>query len=198
MQYKSKIAVFASGSGTNASNLIDYFSTVGTAIVSLVVTNKPDAPVISRAAKRMTEVVIFDREEFERDQYLVDLLSERGIDFIVLAGFLWLLPYSFIASYRKRIVNIHPALLPAYGGKGMYGDRVHSAVIENGETESGITIHYVNENYDEGDIIFQATCDVKMDDTVDSLAERIHTLEYRYYPAVVEKLLNGESPPFKF
>lgn len=198
MQYKSKIAIFASGSGTNTSNLIDYFSNAETAIVSLVLTNKADAPVIRRAAKRMTEVIIFDRKDFERDQYLVDLLFKRGIDFIVLAGFLWLLPYSVIVSYKKRIVNIHPALLPAYGGKGMYGNRVHGTVLENGDRESGITIHYVNENYDEGDIIFQTRCDVMMDDTIDSLAERIHALEYRYYPRIIEKLLRGEQPPFKF
>ena len=198
MKNKSKIAVFASGSGTNAANLIDYFSNAETAIVSLVLTNRPDAPVIRRANKRNREVVVFDREEFRNNRYLIDLLFDRGIDLIVLAGFLWLLPASLIDSYRGRIVNIHPALLPSYGGKGMYGDRVHRSVLENGERESGITIHYVNENYDEGDIIFQARCAVMGDDTVETLAERIHALEYRYYPRVVEKLLRGEPPPFKF
>lgn len=198
MQYKSKIAVFASGSGTNASNLIDYFSNAETAIVPLVLTNKPDAPVIRRATERMTEVVVFDREQLYASEYINNLLLERGVDFIVLAGFLWLVPDNLIGSYRRRIVNIHPALLPAYGGKGMYGDHVHRAVLENGERESGITIHYVNERYDEGDIIFQARCEVRSDDTVASLAARIHGLEHRYYPRVVERVLLGEEPPFKF
>jgi phosphoribosylglycinamide formyltransferase-1 len=198
MHNKSKIAIFASGSGTNASNLIDYFSNAETAIVSLVLTNKPDAPVIRRANDRMTEVIVFDRTQLYGGEEIHGMLLERGVDFIVLAGFLWLVPGSLIDLYRGRIVNIHPALLPAYGGKGMYGNNVHRAVIENGERESGITIHYVNEKYDEGDILFQAKCEVKGDDTVDSLAARIHQLEHRYYPAVVERLLLGEKPPFKF
>lgn len=198
MQYNSKIAVFASGSGTNASNMIDYFSNAETAIVSLVLTNKPDAPVIRRATERMTDVEVFDREQLYGSEYISNLLYERGVDFIVLAGFLWLIPGTLIDSYRGRIVNIHPALLPAYGGKGMYGDHVHRAVLQNGEEESGITIHYVNEKYDDGDIIFQARCEVKSEDTVASLAARIHQLEHRYYPGVVEKVLMGEEPPFKF
>jgi phosphoribosylglycinamide formyltransferase-1 len=198
MQNKSKIAIFASGSGTNASNLIDYFSNAETAIVSVVLTNKPDAPVIRRATDRLTDVVVFDREQLYESEYINNVLLERGVDLIVLAGFLWLVPGSLIDSYRKRIVNIHPALLPAYGGKGMYGNHVHRAVLQNGEKESGITIHYVNEKYDEGDIIFQARCEVKSDDSVDSLAARIHKLEHRYYPRVVERLLLGERPPFKF
>lgn len=198
MHNKSKIAIFASGSGTNASNLIDYFSNAETAIVSVVLTNKPDAPVIRRANDRMTEVIVFDRTQLYGGEEIHGMLLERGVDFIVLAGFLWLVPGSLIDLYRGRIVNIHPALLPAYGGKGMYGNNVHRAVIENGERESGITIHYVNEKYDEGDILFQAKCEVKGDDTVDSLAARIHQLEHRYYPAVVERLLLGEKPPFKF
>ncbi|MCA1756095.1 MAG: phosphoribosylglycinamide formyltransferase [Bacteroidales bacterium] len=198
MQYKSNIAVFASGSGTNASNLIDYFSNAETAIVSLVLTNKPDAPVIRRATERMTDVTVFDREQLYGSEYINNLLLERGVDFIALAGFLWLVPDNIIASYRGRIVNIHPALLPAYGGRGMYGNHVHRAVLKNGEKESGITIHYVNEKYDEGDIIFQARCEVKSDDTVASLTARIHQLEHRYYPGVVEKVLLGEEPPFKF
>lgn len=198
MQNKSKIAIFASGSGTNASNLIDYFSNAETAIVSVVLTNKPDAPVIRRATDRLTDVVVFDREQLYESEYINNVLLERGVDLIVLAGFLWLVPGSLIDSYRKRIVNIHPALLPAYGGKGMYGNHVHRAVLQNGEKESGITIHYVNEKYDEGDIIFQARCEVKSDDSVDSLSARIHQLEHRYYPGVVERLLLGERPPFKF
>jgi phosphoribosylglycinamide formyltransferase-1 len=198
MQDKSKIAIFASGSGTNASNLIDYFSNAETAIVSVVLTNKPDAPVIRRATDRMTDVIVFDREQLYESKYINNMLLERGIEFIVLAGFLWLVPGSLIELFRRRIVNIHPALLPAYGGKGMYGNHVHKAVLQNGEKESGITIHYVNEKYDEGDIIFQARCEVKSDDSVESLAARIHQLEHRYYPGVVERLLLGEKPPLKF
>jgi phosphoribosylglycinamide formyltransferase-1 len=198
MHNKSKIAIFASGSGTNASNLIDYFSNAETAIVSVVLTNKPDAPVIRRAKDRMTEVIVFDRSQLYGGEDINNMLKERGVDFIVLAGFLWLVPGTLIDLYRGRIVNIHPALLPAYGGRGMYGNNVHRAVLQNGERESGITIHYVNEQYDEGDIIFQARCEVKHDDTIASLAARIHQLEHAFYPEVVERLLLGEKPPLNF
>lgn len=184
-----KIAVFASGSGTNAQNLIDYFSTSIYAKVELVLCNKPDAYVIKRAEKMSVPVVVFDREDFYRNARVLDVLIEKGIDLIILAGFLWLVPDNIISEFEGRIVNIHPALLPAYGGKGMYGDRVHTAVIDNKEKESGITIHYVNNKYDDGDIIFQAHCEVKDDDTPDSLAQRIHELEHKYYPKVVEEII---------
>jgi len=183
------IAIFASGSGTNAQKLMEYFSTSKTAKVKLLLSNKPDAFVLERARNFSIPSLIFDRDDFYRSDKILRVLYENDIHFIVLAGFLWLVPAGITGPYRNRIVNIHPALLPAYGGPGMYGKRVHRAVIENREKESGISIHYVNEKYDEGDIIFQARCEVKKDDSPESLAERIHELEHRYYPEVVEKLV---------
>lgn len=185
-----RIAVFASGSGTNAENLINYFSNQKRATVSLVLTNKPDAYVIERARKLSVETRIFDRNEFYDSSNVLDLLKEKKIDFIVLAGFLWLVPADLIEYYRGRILNIHPALLPDYGGKGMYGSRVHKAVIMNGETKSGITIHLVNEVYDAGDIIFQASCDIDPNESPESLAQKIHQLEYKYFPEIVEDVIS--------
>ncbi len=183
------IAIFASGSGTNAQKLMEYFSTNKTANVKIVLSNKADAYVIERAKKFSVPTLVFDREDLYNSGKVIRVLHENDIHFIVLAGFLWLIPGEILNHYPGRIVNIHPALLPDYGGKGMYGDRVHKAVLDNNEKESGISIHYVNERYDEGDIIFQAKCEVKPDDTPESLAERIHKLEHKYYPQVVEKLL---------
>lgn len=184
-----KIAIFASGSGTNAENLIKYFSNELCASVSLVLTNKPDAYVRKRAALHSIKCEIFDRNDFYNTNRVLEILKDGGIDFIVLAGFLWLVPSDLIEAYKGRIVNIHPALLPSYGGKGMYGSRVHKAVIENGESRSGITIHYVNEVYDAGDIIFQATCNIEPGDDPESLAAKIHKLEYRHFPEVVKDLI---------
>ena len=186
----NRIAIFASGSGTNAENLIRYFRPRQTIGVDLVLTNKPDAGVISRAGGLDVETVIFNRQQFNETDEIIDLLQERGIDFIVLAGFLWLVPSSLLIAYEGRVVNIHPALLPGYGGKGMYGRHVHRAVIDSGDTQTGITIHYVNQAYDEGDIIFQATCPVEKGDTPESLASRIHKLEYEHFPRVVEGLID--------
>ena len=185
-----RIAVFASGSGTNAENLIQYFRQNDGADVSLILTDNPQARVLERAAKYSAPAFAFTREDF-RNGRVLDKLRKNKIDFIVLAGFLSLVPASLVEPYRERIVNIHPALLPAYGGKGMYGMNVHRAVIESGEEESGITIHYVNENYDDGDIIFQARTEVYPDDTPEELAERIHALEYKYYPQVVDDLVSA-------
>jgi len=187
------IAIFASGSGTNAENIIKYFLQRKTGRVSLVLSNNPSAYVLVRAEKYNVHAVTFTRKDFYESSRVLDILSSHGIDFIVLAGFLWLIPGDILENYRGRIVNIHPALLPSYGGKGMYGDRVHRAVIEAGERESGITIHYVDGIYDHGDIIFQAKCEVLPGDTPESLAARVHELEYRYYPAVIEKLITGEG-----
>jgi phosphoribosylglycinamide formyltransferase-1 len=184
------IAIFASGSGTNAENIINYFSTKNSAKVVIVLSNKRDALVLSRARKLNVPSVFFDRHDFYESGNVLEYLRKSEIDFIVLAGFLWLVPDNILKSYNNRIVNIHPALLPSYGGKGMYGSKVHRAVIENREKESGITIHYVNGKYDEGDIIFQAKCPVLPSDTPESLATRIHELEYRYFPETVEKLIN--------
>lgn len=183
------IAIFASGSGTNAENIIKYFSNRMTAKVVLVLSNRREALVMERAAKLKVPAKFFDRNEFYGSEKVSGYLQEYKADFIVLAGFLWLVPEKILAGYCGRIVNIHPALLPAYGGKGMYGEKVHKSVIENGEKESGITIHYVNQSYDKGDVIFQARCQVLPGDSPGSLANRVHELEYLHYPRVIEELI---------
>ena len=185
-----KIAIFASGSGTNAENIIKYFSNRNNAKVTLVLSNKREAYVLLRAATLEVKSVFFDRNEFYNDRKVLDYLLENDIDFIVLAGFLWLVPGNILEEFDGRIVNIHPALLPKYGGKGMYGEKVHKAVIDNHDTESGISIHYVNRNYDEGGIIFQVKCRVDLSDTPETLASRVHALEYEHFPKVIEELLN--------
>ncbi len=187
------IAIFASGSGTNAQKLMEYFSTNKTAKVKIIMSNKSDAYVLERAKKFSVPTFVFDRDDLYHNRKVLKILLENDIHFVVLAGFLWLIPGDILSHYPGRIVNIHPALLPDYGGKGMYGDRVHKAVLENKEKESGISIHFVNERYDEGDIIFQAKCEVKPDDTPEVLAARIHKLEHKYYPRVVEKLLKEDQ-----
>jgi len=183
------IAIFASGSGTNAENLIQFFRTSPFGDVRVVLTNRSNAGVISRAQSLEVETLVFTRDQFYRSQKVLDLLVERDIDYIVLAGFLWLVPLYLLLPFENKIVNIHPALLPKYGGKGMYGSRVHEAVIEAGESESGISIHYVNPEYDEGDIIFQARCGIDSEESPDSLAAKIHELEYEFFPMVIENLL---------
>ncbi len=184
-----KIAIFASGSGTNAENLINYFSNEKIANVSILLTNKPDAYVVERARKLSVKTIIFDRNDLYNSSVVLDILINEEIDFIILAGFLLLVPAEIIEAFRGRIVNIHPALLPSYGGKGMYGSRVHKAVIANGEPQSGITIHFVNEVYDAGDIIFQARCNIDKGDNAESLARKIHKLEYEHFPVVVKKVI---------
>ena len=184
-----KIAIFASGSGTNAEKIIEYFKDHSSATVSLLLSNKKDAKALERAAKHGVQTRIFNRTELYETENILHLLEEKKIDLIVLAGFLWLIPENLVDAYPYRIINIHPALLPKYGGKGMYGSRVHEAVIESGDKESGITIHYVNPEYDEGKIIFQAKCNVDPDDDPDSLAQKIHQLEYEHFPKVIENLI---------
>lgn len=183
------IAVFASGSGTNAQKIIDHFKAGTVAHVVLVVTNNPTAFVLERAKKAHIPTLLIDKKTFLQSAHLLDELKKHEIDFIVLAGFLWLIPAYLIKAYPGKIVNIHPALLPKYGGKGMYGDKVHEAVIQNKETESGITIHYVNEYYDEGQVIFQAKCPVYLSDTPQTLAKKIHQLEHTYFPTTIEAVL---------
>ena len=183
------IAIFASGSGTNAENIIRYFSNKNSAKVSLVLSNKRQALVLKRAEALNIPAVFFDHKDFYDTRVVSDYLESYKIDFIVLAGFLWLVPGDIIEKYHGRIINIHPALLPAYGGKGMYGEAVHRSVIANHDPESGITIHYVNKMYDEGDIIFQARCKVDPGDTPESLAEKVHALEYVHFPRVIEELV---------
>jgi len=186
-----KIAVFASGNGTNAERIMEHFSTNIEVDIKLILTNNHKAGVLQRAQKHDVQSIIFSKDEFYHTDKVATTLKENEIDFIVLAGFLWLIPASILQAFPRHIINIHPALLPKYGGKGMYGHHVHEAVIANKETQSGITIHYVNENYDEGNIIFQATCEVLNDDTADSLATRIHKLEHRHFPLVIDKLVNA-------
>ncbi len=184
------IAIFASGSGTNAENLIRFFQTSPSGRVKMVLSNKPDAYVLKRAQSHDIETFVFNREQFNQTGVVLEVLQSRGIDFIVLAGFLWLVPEQILDAYAGRIVNIHPALLPRYGGKGMYGRHVHEAVISSGDKESGITIHHVNKLYDEGAIIFQATCPVEEGETPETLAEKVHALEYDHFPGVVASLLD--------
>ena len=188
----SNIAIFASGSGTNAENIINYFSNRKTAKVAVVLSNNPEAYVIKRSEKLKVPAIIFDRHDFYQTENVLGILEDYDINYIVLAGFLWLVPGNILQKYRNRIINIHPALLPDFGGKGMYGERVHRAVIKSGVRESGITIHHVDEVYDNGRVIFQARCPVSDNDTPETLAAKIHELEYRYYPEIIEKIITGE------
>lgn len=188
------IAIFASGSGTNAQRIIEYFSGSTEIKVALVLSNKKDAFVLQRAKKLNVPSFVFSFKELRDTNIVEKKLEEHKIDFIIFAGFLLMMPARIINKFPDRIINIHPALLPKYGGKGMYGENVHKAVIAAGEKQSGISIHYVNENYDEGDIIFQAHCNVLKNDTPEMLAARIHELEYQYYPQVIEKVIKEISP----
>ena len=188
-----RIAIFASGAGSNAQKIIDHFKNSDHRIISLIVCNKPGAGVLSIAEKENIPSLLIDKEKFFRGNAYTDELKQAGIDFIVLAGFLWKVPDALIQAYPGKIINIHPALLPNYGGKGMYGNFVHEAVIAAGEKESGITIHYVDGHYDNGDIIFQARCAVSKNDTPATLANRIHQLEHEHYPQVIENLLSKKT-----
>ena len=184
-----RIAIFASGNGTNAEKIMEYFQDHPTISVQLVLSNNPDAYALIRANRFHIPTRSFSRKELNRSSYILDILSGKEIDYIVLAGFLWLIPTHILKEYPNRIINIHPALLPNYGGQGMYGMRVHEAVIAAGEKESGISIHYVNESYDEGEIIFQAKCQVESGDTPELLASRIHELEHKHYPKIIEEMI---------
>jgi len=188
---KTKLAIFASGSGTNAEEIIGYFKNHHRIEVGMILSNKKDAFVLKRALKHKIPQFYFNRHMFYKEKVVDEILKLNRIDFIVLAGFMWLFPERFVKSYPNKIVNIHPALLPKYGGKGMYGHHVHEAVINSGDKESGITIHYVNEKYDDGATIFQAKCLIEKGDTPDSLAAKIHKLEYEHFPQVIEALLNN-------
>ena len=183
------IAVFASGSGTNAENIIRCFERSRLARVALVVTNKSNAYVLQRAADLGVPSRIYPKADWETGAAVLVALREFGIDFIVLAGFLVRVPDAILEAYPRRIVNIHPSLLPKYGGRGMYGMRVHQAVLEAGEKETGITIHYIDDRYAEGDVIFQAVCPVLGTDTPDDVAARVHRLEYKHYPEVIAQLV---------
>lgn len=184
-----KIIIFASGSGSNAERIATYFKENDEVEVSLILSNNPKAGVLERAKRLQIPSIVFDRQAFYHSEVVLDIVKSQKPDLIILAGFLWKFPENIIEKFPNKIVNIHPSLLPKYGGKGMYGSFVHQAVIENKETESGITIHYVNENYDEGAIIFQAKTTISENDSADSLAEKIHQLEYKHFPEVIASLL---------
>lgn len=185
------LVVLASGSGSNAENIIRFFKLSKNVKVSYLLSNKPDAYALQRAKALGVNTMVFDRDDFYNNGKVAIFLREQQPDLIVLAGFLWLVPQEIIKDFPNRIINIHPALLPKYGGKGMYGDKVHRAIIENGESESGITIHFVNEKYDEGSTIFQARCILSADETASSLAEKIHNLEHEHFPRVIQQVLES-------
>ncbi len=193
-----KIAIFASGSGSNAQQIAQYIAGNEPIELTLILTNNPNAGVIDRARLGFdcglnVPVLVFDRPTFYQTDRIINLLEVQQIDLIVLAGFMWLVPPALVKAFPGQIINIHPALLPKFGGKGMYGHHVHEAVVATGETETGITIHFVNEHYDEGAIIFQATTPVSPTDTPDDVARKIHMLEYDHYPRVVVEVL-GRTP----
>ncbi|MEO6284121.1 MAG: phosphoribosylglycinamide formyltransferase [Dyadobacter sp.] len=184
-----RLAIFASGSGSNAEKICEYFLQREDVDVSLIFTNNPMAGVIKRACKLQIPVVFFDKKTFYHTGKIPQILQNEGIDLVILAGFMMLVPPMLVDAFPNRMINIHPALLPKYGGKGMYGHYVHEAVVNAKETQSGITIHYVNHHYDEGNIIFQATCDVEPTDTADDVAHKIHALEHEHYPRVIDEIL---------
>lgn len=186
---KKRIAIFASGSGSNAQKIMEHFKYADDAEVSLVLSNNPDAYVLQRADNFEIPSHIFDRHEFYQTDNVVDILKRLDIDLVVLAGFLWLVPENLLKAYPNKIINIHPALLPKHGGKGMYGDRVHKAVLAAGDEEHGITIHFVNENFDEGEVIYQGRFKVEKDDTLETIKFKGQQLEHLHYPKVVENLL---------
>lgn len=186
-----RIAIFASGSGSNAENIAHFFEDDPEVEISLLLTNNPEAGVIKRARRLHIPVVVFDRKTFYESDRIEKLLVNQKIDLVVLAGFMMLIPPALVSAFPNRMVNIHPALLPKYGGKGMYGHFVHEAVVAAGEKESGITIHFVNDMYDEGAVIFQASCEVTRYDSPDEVARKVQELEHRHFPEVVKELLKS-------
>lgn len=188
-----KIVIFASGSGSNTENIIRYFENSENIKVAAVFSNKRNARVLRRAYDLDVQALHFDRDSFYHSNDVLHVLKDIDPDLIILAGFLWMVPKNIIENFPNRIINVHPALLPNYGGKGMYGMRVHEAIITNKEKESGITIHFVNEHYDEGEHIFQAKTIIETHDSPESLASKINELEHHHFPLVIEKLLQKDS-----
>lgn len=184
-----KLAILASGSGSNAENIANYFKSNTDISVEVIISNKQDAYVLERAKHLGIESAIFNKIDFDTTNKVLDYLRKKAIDYIILAGFLLKVPQNLLDAYPHKIINIHPALLPKHGGKGMYGDNVHKAVIAAGDEESGITIHYINENYDEGSIIFQAKCHIVDGDTYQNVAKKVHELEYKYFPSIIEDVI---------
>ncbi|MFN5423212.1 MAG: phosphoribosylglycinamide formyltransferase [bacterium] len=182
-----QLAIFASGKGSNAEKIIQYFENQKDIHIKLIVASRPDAGVLTIASRFGIDTLVIDKKRFTDTPEYVEVLKNQGVTHIVLAGFLWKVPQQLTAAYPNRIINIHPALLPSYGGKGMYGEKVHQAVIASGDKQSGITIHYVDDHYDNGKIIFQEKIEVLPSDTADSLAEKIHVLEHKHYPQVIRK-----------
>jgi len=191
--HTKKIVIFASGSGTNAENIIKHFQKSENIEVVAVLSNRRSAGVLKKAHDLGVKSLLFDKEALYHTNDILNILKDMKPDLIVLAGFLWLFPSKIIREFPDKIINIHPALLPKYGGKGMYGAKVHESIIANKEKESGISIHYVNEKYDEGNIIFQATTSIENHDTPESLAGKIHELEYRHFPEVIQQLLEAKN-----
>ena len=191
MSQKFRIAIFASGSGTNAEAIMKYFKDHPLIKIELVLTNNPNALVLERAKKFAVPAKVFNREEFASDE-VVRWLREYGVTHIVLAGFLWLIPASLLKSYPNQIINIHPALLPKFGGKGMYGMKIHELIRSLNETETGITIHLINDKYDEGPILYQGRCEVASTDTPKDIANKVHQMEYANYPLVIEQWILGK------
>ena len=185
------IAIFASGNGSNAENIVNYFSTNKEIKVAMIISNRSDAYVHVRANKLGIPSFTFNKSDFDDGSVVLNKMAEYEIGFIVLAGFLLKVPQSIMDTFPNRIINIHPALLPKYGGKGMYGDNVHNSVKNAGEVETGITIHYINENYDEGDIIFQAKCDVSDSDSPNDIANKVHLLEQEHFPKIIEETVKN-------
>ncbi|MCD8741856.1 phosphoribosylglycinamide formyltransferase [Mucilaginibacter roseus] len=186
---KKRIAIFASGSGSNAQKIMEHFKRHNDAEVAIILTNNPQAYVLQRADNFEIPSHVFTRKEFYETDEVIRLLKNLNIDIIVLAGFLWLVPQSLLKAFPNKIINLHPALLPKYGGKGMYGDNVHKAILADGEDESGITIHFVNENFDEGEIIHQSRFKIEPDDTLEIVKFKGQQLEHHHFPRVVENLL---------
>jgi formyltetrahydrofolate-dependent phosphoribosylglycinamide formyltransferase len=189
---KNRLAIFASGTGTNAKKIIEHFRNHSSIKIELIVSNKTTAGVLEIASVNNIDTLIIEKEKFFRGDAFVPELKERGITFIVLAGFLWKIPDTLISAYPNKIINIHPALLPKYGGKGMYGMNVHAAVIAANEKETGITIHYVDGHYDNGDIIFQAKCELNENDTPETVAQKVHGLEHEHFPRVIEEVITSK------
>lgn len=183
-----RLAIFASGSGSNAEKIMETFQSDPQISVEAVLSNKSDAFVLERAKIFGVTTIVFNRDEF-KDKAFLNKLEEHNVDYLILAGFLWKVPDFLIQAFPDRILNIHPSLLPKHGGKGMYGSRVHQAVLDSGDNESGITIHLVNEQYDEGRVLFQAKCEVEKTDSVETLAQKIHALEHKHFPRVIKEFV---------
>jgi len=193
MKYSEQkhIVIFASGNGSNALNLMRYFEKSENVAISAIFCNKANAGIVQKAIDNRVAIQIFNKDDFYQSSNLIEKVAQYHPDIIILAGFLWLVPQNFISSFKGKIINLHPSLLPKYGGKGMYGYLVHQAILKANETETGITIHFVNEEFDKGEILFQAKCNITENDSIETLSSKIHDLEHEHLPLVVERFLNG-------